>query len=70
MDRLFRQSGLYRKKWDEKHHADGSTYGEETLNKAIESTENVYSPKEDNPIYEYIKYNVSPYVKKTSHTLN
>ena len=54
MERIFRSSGLYRKKWDEKHHADGSTYGEETLNKAIESTENVYSPKEDNPIYEYM----------------
>ena len=54
MERIFRSSGLFREKWDEKHHADGSTYGEETLNKAIESTENVYSPKEDNPIYEYM----------------
>ncbi|MCX7601463.1 MAG: hypothetical protein N2Z75_05915 [Meiothermus sp.] len=33
-DRLFRQSGLYRPKWDEKHHADGRTYGEGTLERA------------------------------------
>jgi hypothetical protein len=33
-DRLFRQSGLYRPKWDEKHHADGKTYGEGTLERA------------------------------------
>lgn len=31
VDRLFRQSGLYRNKWDEKHRSDGSTYGEMTL---------------------------------------
>lgn len=36
MDRLFRQSKLFRDKWDVKHHASGATYGEETLNKAIE----------------------------------
>lgn len=35
MDRLFRQSGLYRTKWDESHRTDGTTYGEETLDKAI-----------------------------------
>ena len=34
--------GLYRQKWM-KHHADGATYGEETLDKAIESTECLFS---------------------------
>lgn len=53
MDRLFRQSGLYRDKWDEKHHADGSTYGEETLNKAIETVTEVYHPGNASPIVEY-----------------
>ena len=53
MDRLFRQSGLYRQKWDERHRADGTTYGEETLDKAIEATENVYSPNADTPIFEH-----------------
>ena len=53
MDRLFRQSGLYREKWDQPHHANGATYGEETLNRAIEMTETVYSPGGDSPIIEY-----------------
>lgn len=52
MDRIFRSSGLYRPKWDEKHHADGATYGEETLSKAIEATESVYSPDGEDPIFE------------------
>ena len=53
MDRLFRKSGLFREKWDEKHHADGSTYGGETLEKAIESTAEVYSTGNASPIVEY-----------------
>ena len=53
MDRIFRASGLFRQKWDEKHHANGATYGEETLNKAIETTENVYSPGGDSPVFEF-----------------
>lgn len=54
MERIFRSSGLFRQKWDEKHHANGATYGEETLDKAIETTENVYSPSSvDSPIYEF-----------------
>lgn len=53
MDRMFRQSGLFREKWDEKHHASGSTYGEETLDKAIENTDEVYSPRSKSPIFEY-----------------
>ena len=41
MDRLFRESGLYRRKWDEVHYADGSTYGEKTVERAIETTTRV-----------------------------
>lgn len=52
MERLFRASGLMRKKWDEKHHADGSTYGEETINKAIETTTNIYSPDSEPQVFE------------------
>ena len=52
MDKLFRQSGLYRPKWDVIHHAGGATYGEETLTRAIELTEDVYSPDVDVPIFE------------------
>jgi putative DNA primase/helicase len=35
MDRLFRQSGLFRPKWDERHGADGRSYGQITIDKAI-----------------------------------
>lgn len=52
MDRLFRKSGLYREKWDVKHHADGGTYGEETLNKAVEITDSTYSPAGESFVFE------------------
>jgi len=42
MDSLFRQSGLYRGKWDKCHFADGITYGVHTINKAIKDCCNVY----------------------------
>ena len=42
VDRLFRASGLMREKWDEPHGA--LTYGEKTVNKAIEGTTEFYSP--------------------------
>ena len=34
MDRLFRQSGLMRAKWDEPHFSDGRTYGQATLQRS------------------------------------
>ena len=42
MDRLFRQSGLYREKWDELH--GDMTYGMITLNKAVSSAHSFYDP--------------------------
>lgn len=42
MDGIFRQSGLYRDKWDEKRR--DSTYGEQTLFKAINETADAYTP--------------------------
>ena len=45
MDRLFRQSGLMRPKWDKRHHADGRTYGQATIEKAIEGNRETYSGK-------------------------
>ncbi len=35
VDRLFRQSGLMRPKWDEAHSGDGRTYGQMTIAKAL-----------------------------------
>ncbi|MGA2106894.1 MAG: AAA family ATPase [Syntrophorhabdales bacterium] len=43
MDRLFRASGLYRPKWDTKHYGNGSTYGQETIRKTIDGTDDAYS---------------------------
>ena len=53
MDRLFRQSALMRPKWDEPHHASGATYGEETLTRSIEATDNVYSTDSDAPVFQF-----------------
>lgn len=41
IDRLFRQSKLYRKKWDEKHGA--KTYGEMSILKAIQNTTETFT---------------------------
>jgi len=36
IDAIFRQSGLFRpEKWDQSHHADGRTYGQGTVDKAV-----------------------------------
>lgn len=44
IDALFRESGLMRTKWDEQHFADGSTYGEKTIARAVAGTDAVYTP--------------------------
>lgn len=44
MDYLFQQSGLMREKWEEVHYADGSTYGEKTVERAIADTSEFYDP--------------------------
>lgn len=49
MDEVFRQSGMYRPKWDEKRGK--GTYADLTLNEAINKTVNVYQPKSDFHIY-------------------
>ena len=46
MDRLFRRSKLDRPKWGEEHYADGSTYGEKTIARAIAHTSEFYEPSE------------------------
>jgi primase-polymerase (primpol)-like protein len=42
MDDLFRQSDIMREKWDAVHYADGSTYGEKTIERAIDLTSDRY----------------------------
>ncbi len=38
IDSLFRKSGLFRSKWDERRYADGETYGHATISKAVALT--------------------------------
>ncbi|WP_319404796.1 DUF5906 domain-containing protein [uncultured Desulfosarcina sp.] len=44
MDAVFKSSGLYREKWDRKHHSDGRTYGQATIERAISQCNEVYTP--------------------------
>ena len=52
MDRLFRTSKLMRPKWDEKRGSQ--TYGEMTIDKAIQDTREVYQPEEEHSSGEII----------------
>jgi primase-polymerase (primpol)-like protein len=44
MDRLFRDSGLMRGKWDRVHFANGATYGEVCLARTLLQVDDYYSP--------------------------
>jgi hypothetical protein len=45
VDHLFRQSGLMRPKWDQKHFSDGRTYGQATVDKAVRECRESYEPR-------------------------
>jgi len=47
IDRLFRQSGLMRSKWDERHYSDGRTYGQATIATAIRDCTAVFEARKD-----------------------
>ena len=47
IDDLFRRSGLYRPKWDERHYGDGRTYGQATVEKALETATEFYAAADD-----------------------
>lgn len=55
VDRLFRQSGLFREKWDAQHHSNDATYGENTVDHACETTEKCYAPppKKEAEVFEH-----------------
>lgn len=48
IDQAFRSSALFRDKWDVKHHADGTTYGQQTINTAIDNCSKTYTKKQTN----------------------
>jgi len=43
IDEIFRTSQLMREKWDTKHFADGSTYGQKTIENAIAKCNEIYT---------------------------
>lgn len=49
INRLFRQSGLMRPKWDKVHHSDGRTYGQGTIEKALTGNRETYSGHRPRP---------------------
>ncbi|PGZ56825.1 DNA primase [Bacillus cereus] len=52
MDSMFRESALIRDKWDKPHSSDGRTYGQMTIDKAIESTHSSVSDyNRNNDVY-------------------
>ncbi|MEM4721546.1 MAG: phage/plasmid primase, P4 family [Candidatus Methanomethylicaceae archaeon] len=48
VDRLFRLTGLYRPKWDERHSTDGKTYGQITLERAQQGAPRATISEESN----------------------
>ena len=51
IDAVFRQSGLMRPKWDEKHAADGRTYGQMTIDFALANLRETKKPKHHHKSY-------------------
>ena len=47
IDSIFRQSALIRDKWDEKHSADGQTYGEMTVDFVLSKLTESYTPPQE-----------------------
>ena len=47
MDRLFRDSGLYRGKWDRVHFANGATYGDVCIARTLLTIDDYYTPSTD-----------------------
>ena len=44
IDSIFRQSSLFRPKWDKKHYSDGTAYGQGTIKRSIELCKEVFTP--------------------------
>lgn len=56
IDKVFRQSALFRQKWDDKHFSDGTTYDQSTINKSKENCKEVYTPKVPASVEEIKRY--------------
>ena len=68
IDRAFRESKLFRKKWDEKHFSGGNTYGEATIQKALNDLTETYNPQTFLPseTHTQIEESIEPEIKSDS----
>ena len=68
IDKFFRESALYRKKWDEKRNSSGETYGQMTIQKAITSVKDLFQgnqvAKYDDQKRSFTFIPISEYIKK------
>jgi len=66
IDRIFRQSALFRPKWDEIHGHDTTgplTYGQKTINYALKTRTTVYNPTNVNePLNDFISFSLSGFI--------
>lgn len=46
IDRMFRRSALMQEKWDKRHHGDGRTYGQGTIDEALAGRTEFYQPRQ------------------------
>ncbi|PCK21868.1 DNA primase [Bacillus pumilus] len=74
MDSMFRESGLYREKWDRQHSSDGATYGEMTIAAAVYSTHKTISDlmeeQQDQPYEVYISHPDNSQVEDTEEIID
>lgn len=54
VDALFRRSGRYRDKWDERHYGDRRTYGAGTIDKALKGRTDFYDWSPPNGRIEFL----------------
>jgi len=62
-DRLFRKSGLMRAKWDEKHYADGRTYGQELINRVSKGTKTEHEFEEQSNVRQVIAVGIKEFLQ-------
>ncbi|MEC5229989.1 phage/plasmid primase, P4 family [Bacillus inaquosorum] len=68
MDSMFRESNLFREKWDRQHSADGATYGEMTIAAAIYSTGSTISDLMEQQEQPYEVYFSQPQASQVADT--
>lgn len=74
MDSMFRETGLYREKWDRQHSSDGATYGEMTIAAAVYSTHKTISDlleeQQEQPYEVYISHPDNSQVEDTEEIID